>query len=1049
MIDIKNVSFTYQEGEAESLRNVSLHVNKGECVLLCGKSGCGKTTLTRLLNGLIPNFHEGKLSGDVRIGGINPAESAMYETSKIVGSVFQNPRTQFYTVNTTSEIAFGLENLGLEPDFIAQAVRETAQMLSIEHLLNRNIFSLSGGEKQIIALASVCAMNPDVYVLDEPSSNLDAEAIEMLRQAIAALKAKGKTIVIAEHRVYWLKDLADRILYMEDGEIKQAYTIDELAHLTHDERMATGIRAVDVPKVSVAKVSKNDTTNGISLNGVTMSYGKNTVLDVPHATIPSGKIIAVTGRNGAGKSTFVSGLCGLMKCKGQVSCNGEVQNVQSRLRQSYMVLQEVGHQLFGESVAEEISLGIKNPNTEALDALLEQLDIAAQRERHPHTLSGGQKQRVAIASALFCGKSVLVFDEPTSGLDYAHMQKTAGLLRELLCPDMIILVITHDVEFINAACDCVMCIDGHTIKGQETKNERTVQAMKQKKTKQFSAAGMFTSISVLCGIASVFLAVLMISRLWDGQDFNQLLPIGLLIAACQLAKAGCNALALWKAHDGAYSALLSIRLALIGHMERLPLSFFQKRTSGELAGIIDHDVERIEVFLAHTKPEVNITLSVCALSFIATMIINWRMGLALIAAVPIVILIFVISGPLWKGSIGAYQTSMRAVSESIMEYISTIPIIKVFSQGESRTAKVQSGMEDYIRKAKKAIYVQAAPMGIVMVLAEIGVVLVAIVGANAMQGAPITSAMIVRFVLGVVLAGQFTNNLIKLTTLQYNQQVYNHTMKTVNTILDEPVAEDKKVQTVEGGDIILDHVSFAYDDGENVLNDVSLRFRPGTKSAIVGPSGAGKSTIAGLLLGFWKQQRGAITIGGISVDTISEHALAEYVTVVHQESFLLNMTVAENIRIGKPDATDAEVTDAAQKARIHETIINLPDGYNTVIGEHGARLSGGEKQRISLARMILKDAPVVVLDEATAAVDPYNEALIQQAIAELCGDKTLIVIAHHLRTVEGADQIILLNKGRVEAVGTHAELLKSSGLYAEMIDAENRAKNWSIREVTA
>ena len=561
-----------------------------------------------------------------------------------------------------------------------------------------------------------------------------------------------------------------------------------------------------------------------------------------------------------------------------------------------------------------------------------------------------------------------------------------------------------------------------------------------------TAAVFFTAGSVLSGIASLFLAILMISRLWSGTDFSGLFLPGLLIVMSQLMKAVFTSLALWKSHDGAYSALLAIRLALIGHMEHLPLSFFQKNPSGKLAGIIDHDVERIEIFLAHTKPEVNITLTVCTLSFIAAMVLDWRMGLALVAGVPIVVLIMAVAGPLWRGTIGAYQDSMRDVSEHIMEYISTIPVIKVFGKGEGRTQKVLNSIDNYICKAKKAIYVQAAPMGIVMVLAEAGVVLVAIAGAQIMQGEAVTSDDIIHFVLGVVLAGQFTKNLIKFTNLQYNQQVYNHTMRTVNDILDEPVAETAEPLSAENGDIVFKNVCFSYDGGKNVLDHVNLRFDVGSKSAIVGPSGAGKSTIAGLLLGFWRHQSGSISIGGKAIDSISEKVLTTLITVVHQESFLLNMSIADNIRIGKPDASEDEIISAAKKARIHETIVGLPEGYSTVTGERGARLSGGEKQRIFLARMLLKDAPVVVLDEATAAVDPYNEALIQDAISELCKDKTLIIIAHHLRTVSGADQIIVLNNGRVEAFGPHPELLRSCKLYHDMTDAENRAKNWTIKE---
>lgn len=238
MISFQNVTYSYQEnGEPKSLNSINLKVKDGECILLCGKSGCGKTTMTRLLNGMIPNFYDGNLQGAVLLDGKNLFDLPMYEISKQVGSVFQNPRTQFYTVNTTSEIAFGCENLGMEQEIIAARVKQTAKDLEIEHLLDRNIFNLSGGEKQITAFASIYAMSPQVYVLDEPSSNLDIQAIEKVRKILSLLKQQGKTIIIAEHRTYYLKDLVDRALYMENGKIIREYTMADLADLTFEEQL--------------------------------------------------------------------------------------------------------------------------------------------------------------------------------------------------------------------------------------------------------------------------------------------------------------------------------------------------------------------------------------------------------------------------------------------------------------------------------------------------------------------------------------------------------------------------------------------------------------------------------------------------------------------------------------------------------------------------------------------------------------------------------------------------------------------------------------------
>jgi ATP-binding cassette subfamily B protein len=337
-------------------------------------------------------------------------------------------------------------------------------------------------------------------------------------------------------------------------------------------------------------------------------------------------------------------------------------------------------------------------------------------------------------------------------------------------------------------------------------------------------------------------------------------------------------------------------------------------------------------------------------------------------------------------------------------------------------------------------------MGLVTVLMEAGIVVAALVGASILQSKSITASEVTRFVLAIILAGNFTKNLLKAVVLMFNTTVYKNTMNTVDGIMDEPVPPEAEASaTVTAGDIVFDHVSFSYEGDVEALTDVSAVFRQNATSAIVGPSGAGKSTVAGLLLGLWRHEAGSIAIAGNRLENIPEKELTALISVVQQDNFLLNISIADNIRIGKPDASDGEIAEAAKKAQIHETIMKLPNGYQSVAGEGGAKLSGGEKQRVSLARMILKDSPIVILDEATAAIDPYNEALIQKAISALCKDKTLIVIAHRLNTIVGAAQIVVLNHGRVEAQGKHEDLLSKCELYRSMFDAQREAQNWNIR----
>ena len=487
MIHIQNVSFTYEQADTPSLKNINLSVKTGECVLLCGKSGCGKTTLIRLLCGMLPDFYNGVFTGSVSVKGIDPVTAPMYEIAKTVGTVFQNPRTQFYTVNTTSEIAFGCENFGMEPKLIRDRVYETADALHINALLDRNIFQLSGGEKQKIAFASIYAVNPDIYVLDEPSSNLDNHAINELRSMLQFLKAHGKTIVIAEHRIRYLKELADRAVYMKEGQIEKEYTMQELDSMSIAERMETGIRPVSLGGFSSIIKEQSESSGDIGGNAsiqmkdVCFSYTKykgQPSLTIPEACFPAGTVIAVTGNNGAGKSTLVSVVGGLLKNKkGTVKLNGNIQSAKERLFVSYMVMQEVNHQLFTDSVKEEIVLGVKNPDEGALNAVLTKMDIERLKDRHPMTLSGGQKQRVAIAAAVFCKKKILIFDEPTSGLDFFHMMQTAELIKTLKADDTYIFVITHDYELIAAACDIAVEVKNGRIESQYVLDTKGIQQL--------------------------------------------------------------------------------------------------------------------------------------------------------------------------------------------------------------------------------------------------------------------------------------------------------------------------------------------------------------------------------------------------------------------------------------------------------------------------------------------------------------------------------------------------------------------------------------------
>ena len=407
MIKFENVNVTMQGKRI--LSDINLEIQDGEFVLICGESGCGKTTMTKLINGLIPHFvRDVSVDGTITVCGKNVAEMPMYEIVELVGSVFQNPRTQFFYTNSNAEMAFGLENRGVEPEYIRKRIKNTINELDIEKLEDRDVFSMSGGEKQLLAFASVYAMNPQIYVLDEPSANLDIAAMEKLSERMKVIKEKGHTVVVAEHRLAWIQKFADRIIYMKEGRIEQEFTSDEFKALSDLKRKQMGLRSIVPEQIQIPEIIGNSEDAVLQICNLSCKRKKQMIFQNISLSARAGDIIGITGKNGAGKSTFCNCLCGLLKPKGgEILYQGKKLSEKARTKLFGMVMQEVNHQLFSDSVKNECLLANEEASEQEIRELLEKFDLEEYAEYHPMILSGGQRQRLAICQAVMGEKSCL------------------------------------------------------------------------------------------------------------------------------------------------------------------------------------------------------------------------------------------------------------------------------------------------------------------------------------------------------------------------------------------------------------------------------------------------------------------------------------------------------------------------------------------------------------------------------------------------------------------------------------------------------------------
>lgn len=454
MVEIENLSLSYGNNK-KVLKNISLNIKKGECILLTGKSGSGKSSIINSINGLAVRYDGASIDGSIRIRNKDIKNLKLYEISMLVSSVFQNPKTHFFNVNTTLELLFYLENIGLSRYEMDKRLTEMLNLFPIEHLLNRDIFKLSGGEKQILCIAASYISGTEIIVLDEPSSNLDEENIKVIKEMLVQLKDKGKTLIISEHRIFYLMDIIDKIFLIKDGEIQSEYTKIDFMKFSTKKLNELGLRDKIKTKLTVPEIKNSGNFN---VKNIEFKFnGVDNKLLLKNISFEMGKIYGIVGTNGLGKSTLLRCLIGCeQKSKDEIYLDGKRLSKTDRIKISSLVMQDVNHQLFTDSVMSEVSLGIKNVEISYVEDILKKLDLYELKDCHPMSLSGGQKQRVAIASVLYKNSKLLFFDEPTSGMDYYNMMNISHLINECKSNEKIIFIVSHDQEFLNSIADYVV-----------------------------------------------------------------------------------------------------------------------------------------------------------------------------------------------------------------------------------------------------------------------------------------------------------------------------------------------------------------------------------------------------------------------------------------------------------------------------------------------------------------------------------------------------------------------------------------------------------------
>lgn len=559
-----------------------------------------------------------------------------------------------------------------------------------------------------------------------------------------------------------------------------------------------------------------------------------------------------------------------------------------------------------------------------------------------------------------------------------------------------------------------------------------------------NSAIALSAISAIAGLAALLPIPNLIEQLLLTAPLSKIWQLIAISIACTGLSFVCRTLAFYISHQSAFKLEQILRTQLTDHLAQLPLGYIITMGSGAIKKVVQDDVKGLHAFVADSTPLIARAYATPILTFVVLLFADWKMTLVSLAIAPLGFISMSLAMKDYKERRQDYDLANEQVNNAVVEFVQGMQVVRTFDDGTTSFVRFSHALDRFTEKLKNWADATAIPGRIGSLLFESLPVLLIVTSVGSWFYSQ-NQLQLPTFLLFLILSPAMVGAFRPLMMLSYYTNQSSAAAKRLGSILAEPkLAQPTVTKQPSNASIRFREVSFAY--GERLaLQHINLEIPAEKVTALVGASGAGKTTIARLIPRFWDVTAGAIEIGGVDVRDLTSDTLMSWVSFVFQDTFLLYDSIRENIRLGKPDATEAEVIAAAKAAQAHDFILSFPNGYDTIAGERGTRLSGGERQRITIARAILQNNPIIVLDEATAFSDPENEALIQQAIAALTEDKTLILVAHRLSTIREADQIVVLDQGQIVERGKHDELIAAGQRYAQLWNNHQRAQNWSLQ----